>query len=59
MEDYLEAQDPELRKRLRASMRAYRSGRGRPAREFLDVLLEKGPQLKRMDDLGLVETGIE
>jgi hypothetical protein len=35
VEDYLEAQDPALRKRLRASMKAHRSGRTRPVREFL------------------------
>lgn len=38
VEDYLEAQDPALRKRLRASMKSYHTGRGRPAREFLDEL---------------------
>jgi len=38
VEDYLETRDPALRRRLRASMKAYRSGRGRPVREFLDEL---------------------
>ena len=42
VEDYLESQDPALRRRLRASMKAYRSGRGRPAREFLKELKAKG-----------------
>jgi len=44
IEDYLEAHDPELRKRLRASMRAYRSGRGRPARQFLEELKAEGAE---------------
>jgi len=44
VEDYLEAQDPGLRRRLRASMKAYRSGRGRPAREFLDELKAEGAE---------------
>lgn len=44
VEDYLEAQDPGLRRRLRASTKAYRSGRGRPAREFLDELKAEGAQ---------------
>ncbi len=44
IEDYLEAHDPELRKRLRASMKEYRSGRGRPAREFLDELKAEGAE---------------
>ena len=38
LEDYLEATDPALRRRMRQTMKAYRSGRGRPAREFLDEL---------------------
>jgi len=38
VEDYLEAQDPALRKRLRASMKAHRAGRTRPVREFLGEL---------------------
>jgi antitoxin (DNA-binding transcriptional repressor) of toxin-antitoxin stability system len=38
VEDYLETKDPALRRRLRASMRAYRLGRGRPARQFLAEL---------------------
>lgn len=41
VEDYLEARDPALLKRLRASMKAYRSGRGRPVREFLNELKTK------------------
>jgi PHD/YefM family antitoxin component YafN of YafNO toxin-antitoxin module len=44
VEDYLEAQDPALRRRLRASMKAHRSGRGRPAREFLDELKADGAE---------------
>jgi PHD/YefM family antitoxin component YafN of YafNO toxin-antitoxin module len=44
LEDYLEANDPALRKRLRASMKAYRSGRGRPAGEFLDELKAEGAE---------------
>jgi hypothetical protein len=44
VEDYLEAKDPGLRRRLRASMKAYRSGRGRPARDFLDELKLEGEE---------------
>ena len=43
LEDYLEATDPGLRRRIRASMRAYRSGRTRPVREFLEELAGEGP----------------
>ncbi len=35
LEDYLEARDPALRRRIRASMKDYRAGRGRPARKIL------------------------
>jgi PHD/YefM family antitoxin component YafN of YafNO toxin-antitoxin module len=38
VEDYLEAQDPGLRRRLRASMKAHRAGRTRPVRDFLGEL---------------------
>jgi len=38
LEDYLEATDPNLRRRMRASMRAHRAGRTRPVRELLDEL---------------------
>jgi antitoxin (DNA-binding transcriptional repressor) of toxin-antitoxin stability system len=38
LEDYLESRDPALRRRMRESMKAYRSGRARPVREFLDEL---------------------
>ena len=38
LEDYLEASDPALRRRMRASMKAHRSGRTRLVREFLDEL---------------------
>jgi antitoxin (DNA-binding transcriptional repressor) of toxin-antitoxin stability system len=38
LEDYLEATDPALKRRIRASMRAHRAGRTRPVREFLDEL---------------------
>ena len=44
VEDYLEAQDPALRKRLRASMKAHRAGRTRPVREFLDELKAEEPK---------------
>lgn len=44
VEDYLEAQDPALRKRLRASMKAHRAGRTRPVREFLAELKAEGPR---------------
>ena len=37
-EDYLEAHDPRLRRKMRESMKAHRSGRSRPIREFLDEL---------------------
>jgi PHD/YefM family antitoxin component YafN of YafNO toxin-antitoxin module len=42
VEDYLEAKDPALKRKLRASMKAYRAGRGRPVREFLDELKSEG-----------------
>jgi len=38
LEDYLEVTDPSLRRRIRASMKAHRSGRTRPVREFADEL---------------------
>jgi len=38
LEDYLESTDPALRRRMRASMNAYRSGRARPLREFMGEL---------------------
>jgi len=38
LEDYLESRDPALRRRMRESMKAYRSGRTRPVRELLDEL---------------------
>jgi len=38
LEDYLEARDPAMRRRMRASMKAHRSGRTRPVREFLAEL---------------------
>lgn len=41
VEDYLESRDPALRRRLRESMKAHRSGRARPVREFLDELKAK------------------
>ena len=37
-EDYLEAHDPRLRRKMRESMKAHRSGRSRPVREFLEEL---------------------
>jgi antitoxin (DNA-binding transcriptional repressor) of toxin-antitoxin stability system len=44
LDDYLETTDPALRRRIRASMKAHRSGRGRPAREFLDELKAEGAE---------------
>ena len=38
LDDYLETTDPELRRRIRASMRAHHSGRTRPVRKFLEEL---------------------
>ncbi|MFQ6130895.1 MAG: hypothetical protein ACE5R4_02555 [Armatimonadota bacterium] len=38
LEDYLDTADPALRRRIRASMKAHRSGRTRPVGEFLDEL---------------------
>jgi hypothetical protein len=38
LEDYLEASDPAVRRRMRASMKAHRCGRTRPIREFLEEL---------------------
>jgi len=42
LDDYLEARDPALRQRIRRSMKAHRSGRTRPVREFLEELKPKG-----------------
>lgn len=44
LEDYLEAKDPAMRRRMRTSMSAYRSGRARPVREFLDELKTENPR---------------
>ncbi|HUT75995.1 MAG TPA: hypothetical protein VM221_14305 [Armatimonadota bacterium] len=44
LEDYLEATDPALRRRIRATMKAYQSGRGRPARELLEELRAEGAE---------------
>jgi prevent-host-death family protein len=41
LEDYLEANDPGIRRKIRQSMRDYRAGRTRPIREFLDELRSK------------------
>jgi PHD/YefM family antitoxin component YafN of YafNO toxin-antitoxin module len=38
LEDYLESRDPAMRRRMRASMKAHRSGRTRPVRELLAEL---------------------
>ena len=38
LDDYLESRDPALHRRMRASMKAYHSGRTRPVREFLEEL---------------------
>jgi len=38
LDDYLESRDPVLHRRIRASIKAYRSGRTRPVREFLEEL---------------------
>ena len=38
LEDYLEANDPAMRRKMRRSMRDYRSGRSRPIQELLDEL---------------------
>jgi PHD/YefM family antitoxin component YafN of YafNO toxin-antitoxin module len=37
-EDYLELQDPEVRRHLRESARDYAAGRSRPAAAFLEAL---------------------
>jgi antitoxin (DNA-binding transcriptional repressor) of toxin-antitoxin stability system len=42
LEDYLETRDPALRRRMRESMKAHRSGRTRPVRELLEELKPKG-----------------
>jgi len=44
VEDYLESRDPALRRRMRESMKAHRSGRARPVREFLDELKAEKPR---------------
>jgi PHD/YefM family antitoxin component YafN of YafNO toxin-antitoxin module len=38
LDDYLELTDPALRRRIKANMKAYHAGRGRPARAFLAEL---------------------
>ena len=38
LEDYLEADDAVLQRKLRQSMKAHRSGRSRPLRELLEEL---------------------
>ena len=42
LDDYLETRDPGLRRRMRESMKAHRSGRTRPVRELLEELKPKG-----------------
>jgi antitoxin (DNA-binding transcriptional repressor) of toxin-antitoxin stability system len=38
LEDLIEINDPKMQRKIRASMKAYRQGKGRPAREFLEEL---------------------
>jgi antitoxin (DNA-binding transcriptional repressor) of toxin-antitoxin stability system len=38
LEDFLEVHDPKLRRKIRASMKAYRAGRTRPLTEFIAEL---------------------
>jgi len=38
LEDFLEIHDPKMQRKIRASMKAYRAGKARPAREFLEEL---------------------
>ena len=38
IEDLIEIHDPKMQRKIRASMKAYREGKGRPLREFLDEL---------------------
>jgi len=38
LEDIVEMNDPKMRRQIRASMREYRAGRTRPARELLEEL---------------------
>jgi hypothetical protein len=38
IEDYLEVHDPKMQRKIRASMKAYREGKVRPARELLEDL---------------------
>jgi hypothetical protein len=45
MEDYLELQDPKIKKQIAASREAYQRGRVRNARDFLAEL--KGESRKR------------
>jgi len=44
LDDYLETTDPALRRRLRASIKAHRSGRTRPVREFLEKMKADEPR---------------
>ena len=38
LEDLIEINDPKMRRKIRASMKDYRAGRTRPARELLEEL---------------------
>lgn len=46
-EDYLEVRDPAVRAQIKKSTAAYKKGRTRPIREFLDELDNDRPARKR------------
>jgi len=43
MDDQSELSDPALQHRIKANMKAYHAGRGRPVREFLAELKQQKP----------------
>jgi PHD/YefM family antitoxin component YafN of YafNO toxin-antitoxin module len=46
-EDYLELQDPKVRRDIRKSTEEFRAGKGRPAREFLAALEREKPKTSK------------
>jgi PHD/YefM family antitoxin component YafN of YafNO toxin-antitoxin module len=46
-EDYLELQDPKVRRDIRKSTEEFRAGKGRPAREFLAELEREKPKTSK------------
>lgn len=46
LEDYLELQDPKLKKLIKKSSEEYRQGKARPVEEFLDELTNESAKSK-------------